>query len=86
MAAADSTLLIVRFPPRSRRSAARPLWLTVMITACIERGINTRGKIMGALRKKNFNEKRAGIFLTGQTGALWRRGSEGIYSLKDGLG
>jgi hypothetical protein len=57
--------------------------LEVMITACIERGINTRERIVGALRKKNFNAERSSKFLTKMTGTLWRRSSEGIYSLKD---
>lgn len=67
----------------SCRHAVMDVRLTVMITACIERGINTRAKIVGALRKKNFNERTAGRFLTKKTGTLWRRSPEGIYSLKD---
>ena len=56
--------------------------LHVMIEGCIERGINTRAKIVGALRRKNFNERRTGRYLTDMTGKLWRRGPEGIYGLK----
>jgi hypothetical protein len=56
--------------------------LHVMIGGCIERGINTRAKIVGALRKKNFNERRTGRYLTDMTGKLWRRSPEGIYTLK----
>lgn len=63
--------------------ASMDVRLHVMIGGCIERGINTRAKIVGALRKKNFNEKRTGGFLTAMTGKLWRRSPEGIYTLKD---
>lgn len=67
----------------SCRHATMDVRLHVMIGGCIERGINTRARIVGALRKKNFNEKRTGRFLTDQTGSLWRRSSEGIYCLRD---
>lgn len=55
--------------------------LTAFIPALIERGINTRPKIVGAARRKNFNEERTGKLLTKYTGTLWRRGKDGIYSL-----
>lgn len=55
--------------------------LTVLITALIERGINTRSRIVGAAQKKGFNAEKAGKFLTKATGTLWRRGKDGIYSL-----
>ncbi|WP_375381524.1 hypothetical protein [uncultured Sphingomonas sp.] len=56
--------------------------LTVLITACIDRGMNTRLRIVGAARQKNFNADRTSKFLTAATGTLWMRGKEGIYSLK----
>jgi hypothetical protein len=67
----------------SCRRAVMDVRLHVMIGGCIERGINTRAKIVGALRKKNFNERRTGGFLTAMTGKLWRRSPEGVYTLKD---
>jgi hypothetical protein len=66
----------------SCRHAIMDVRLHVMIGGCIERGINTRAKIVGALRKKNFNERRTGRYLTDMTGKLWRRSPEGIYTLK----
>ncbi|MBD8619264.1 hypothetical protein IFT67_10060 [Sphingomonas sp. CFBP 13728] len=67
----------------SCRHATMDVRLHVMIGGCIERGINTRARIVGALRKKNFNERRTGRYLTDMTGRLWRRGTEGIYDLKN---
>lgn len=67
----------------SCRHATMDVRLHVMIGGCIERGINTRARIVGALRKKNFNERRTGRYLTDLTGKLWRRGPEGIYDLQN---
>jgi hypothetical protein len=67
----------------SCRHATMDVRLHVMIGGCIERGINTRARIVGALRKKNFNERRTGRYLTDMTGKLWRRGPEGIYDLEN---
>lgn len=65
----------------SCRHATMDVRLHVMIGGCIERGINTRARIVGALRKKNFNVDRVSRFLTEMTRTLWCRGSDGIYSL-----
>lgn len=54
--------------------------LTVMITACIERGINTRPRIVGAARRKSFNAEKASSFPAKTTGKLWLRGRDGTYS------
>jgi hypothetical protein len=53
--------------------------LKALVPALIERGMNTRDRIVGAARKKNFNEKAAGKLLTKYTGTLWHRGKDGIY-------
>jgi hypothetical protein len=63
------------------RSAPYDDRLTVMITACIERGINTRPRIVGAARRKSFNAEKASRFLTKATGKLWLREKDGVYSL-----
>lgn len=63
------------------RGASVEVRLTAFIPALIERGMNTRPKIVGAAKRKNFNVERTGKFLTKYTGTLWRRGKDGIYSL-----
>lgn len=65
----------------SCRHATMDVRLHVMIGGCIERGMNTRARIVGAMRKKNFNADRVSRFLTEMTRILWCRGSDGIYSL-----
>ncbi|WBH15291.1 hypothetical protein [Sphingomonas radiodurans] len=55
--------------------------LTVLIAALIERGINTRSRIVGAARTKAFNAEKTGKFLTKATGISWRRSKAGTYSL-----
>jgi len=51
------------------------------IPALIERGMNTRQRIVGAAQTKGFNEDRTSRFLTEMTGKLWLRGKDGIYTV-----
>lgn len=43
--------------------------------------MNTRERIVGAAKRKNFNADRTSRLLTKYTGTLWQRGKDGIYSL-----
>ena len=42
--------------------------------------MNTRKRIVGTAKRKNFNEDRTSKLLTEYTATLWRRCKDGIYS------
>jgi len=61
---------------------------TVLIEACIEEGIDTGPRIIGALSKLGLKAGHVGIMLKNGTGAhptgyRWQRASDGRYSLID---
>jgi hypothetical protein len=55
--------------------------LQVLIIACIERGINTRGRIVGTGTHKGFNEKQIQRVVQTFTGVRWRRNRDQTYSV-----
>ena len=61
---------------------------TVLITACIERGIDTRPRIIGALKSVGLDYRHVAIILNEGTGEnperhRWRLDPHGRYSLHD---
>lgn len=56
------------------------------IAACIAEGMNTRARIVGALRELNLDYRHVNIVLNTSTAddparGLWKRDAEGIYTL-----
>lgn len=53
--------------------------LTIAIAACIDEGINTGIRIVGAARRLGFDAQHAGIVLNGGIGFNWHRAEDGHY-------
>lgn len=53
--------------------------LTVLINACIDEGINTGARIVGAAKKLGFNDEHAGAVLRSGIGDRWAREDDGTY-------
>ena len=51
----------------------------VLITALIDRGINVGPRIIGAVKRLDFDGRHAGIRLDQGIGHRWSRGEDGIY-------
>ncbi len=57
-----------------------------VITACISEGVNTRPRLVGAMRHLGFDYRHAALTLNNGTGSdperhRWQRDAEGRYSL-----
>lgn len=55
--------------------------LTVLLTACIERGINTRPRLISVMKHLNFDQRHIAIMLDDRLGREWQRGPDGRYSV-----
>ena len=60
----------------------------ILITACIDEGLNTRPRIVGALKSLGFNSRHVAIVLKYETGdnpesKRWQVRKEGVYCLLD---
>jgi hypothetical protein len=55
----------------------------ILIIACIEVGMNTRARIVGALRTLGFNYAHVNIILNNETGLYrsWQRSDDGSYTI-----
>lgn len=62
--------------------------VTVLISACIDEGINTGPQIVGVVKALGFNPRHVGAMLKNDCGSSptrhrWLRGTDGIYSLHE---
>jgi hypothetical protein len=55
--------------------------LVLLITACLENRMNTRGRIVGTGTHKGFNEKQIQRVLETYIGVRWRRNKDRTYSV-----
>lgn len=53
--------------------------VTIAIAACIDEGINTGIRIVGAARRLGFDAQHAGIVLSNGIGSNWKRAEDGRY-------
>ena len=54
--------------------------VNILISACIDEGIDTGKRITGAIGRLGFSKKHAGIILKDGTGTRWKADALGKYS------